>query len=222
MRLITIFTTFLVGALIIVADQEAGSILEKNLVAAPSQNQIPEATNPHSPDEGQWWRLVRAAGKEAATATKRKEKAILDAINRFLAKRKSPPADERDLMPEREVKKLNDPLQSAKEKYTGLLRRGAEKSYRVPIADSRPLVLQPANPRFTEDARQQRIVGVVLASAQFLADGTVGEVKIRQRLGHGLDETAVEAVRRIVFLPAIKDGKFVEFSQSIAVEFNIQ
>jgi hypothetical protein len=42
-------------------------------------------------------------------------------------------------------------------------------------------------------------------------DGTVGEVKIVQGLGYGLDEKAAEAARQMIFLTAVKDRKFVSF-----------
>ena len=42
--------------------------------------------------------------------------------------------------------------------------------------------------------------------------------EVIKALSHGLTEKAIEATRRIIFIPAIKDGKFV--SQSIQVEHN--
>ena len=46
---------------------------------------------------------------------------------------------------------------------------------------------------------------------EFLADGTVGKVQVLNQLGAGLDENAVAAARKAVFLPAVKDGKFISF-----------
>jgi TonB family protein len=199
-------------------------VFAENFVFAGPQNRIPEAKLPVTPVELQWWQRVRAAGKEFSAATERKEKALLDALNNSL--RKFPgeliSEDERELLPPKKLTELNDAIKSTREKFSGLLREGAEKSYRVPIADRRPLIMQSAMPRYTPEARRWKIKGVILASAQFLADGTIGEVEIKRGLGYGLVESAVDAIYRLPFLPAIKDGRFVEFSQTIQVEFNIR
>ena len=46
-------------------------------------------------------------------------------------------------------------------------------------------------------------------SVEYRADASIGEVQVKKGLGWGLDEDAVQAARHCVFLPAIRDGAFV-------------
>ena len=46
-------------------------------------------------------------------------------------------------------------------------------------------------------------------SVEFMADGSVGAVKIVKGLGPGIDENVIRATRQNLFLPAVKDGAFV-------------
>jgi TonB-like protein len=62
----------------------------------------------------------------------------------------------------------------------------------------------------------------VIIRAVFIQDGTIGNMKVMKGLGYGLDERGLEAVGGLVFLPARKDGKFVSFSKTVNVEFNLR
>lgn len=62
----------------------------------------------------------------------------------------------------------------------------------------------------------------MIIRAIFIQDGTIGTMKVMKGLGYGLDERGLEAVRGLVFLPARKDGMFVSFWRTVAVEFNLR
>ena len=53
-------------------------------------------------------------------------------------------------------------------------------------------------------------------------DGSVGDVKILKRLGSGLDERAVQAVRQWRFTPARRLGSPVDVVVEVAVEFKLR
>jgi protein TonB len=57
-------------------------------------------------------------------------------------------------------------------------------------------------PEYTDQARKARIEGQVLVQAVVTADGRAENVSIRQGLGSGLDEKAIEAVKKWRFKPA--------------------
>lgn len=60
--------------------------------------------------------------------------------------------------------------------------------------------------------REQGIAGAVVLKVQVRRDGSVRSVKVVQGLGHGCDEIAVKAVKRMKFKPAVAtDGKPVDF-----------
>ncbi len=78
---------------------------------------------------------------------------------------------------------------------------------------------------YTEEARKARIKGTVRLSALVGTDGCAHDIRVLSRLGYGLDESAVEAVRRwhwrperIVF-PKTKDGK-VQPARVTGIEVN--
>jgi len=96
-------------------------------------------------------------------------------------------------------------------KFLGLLAEGQAKSYQPPISDRGVTLLNQVPLASTKESRQQNISGELALVVELRPDGTVGEVKIVQGLGYGLDETAKEAARQMTFLPAVKDRKFVSF-----------
>ena len=77
-----------------------------------------------------------------------------------------------------------------------------------PIA---PVAIQskPA-PVYTEEARRLHVEGDVVVQVVFSATGEIRIVGVVKGLGHGLDEAAVAATRRIRFTPARRDGQFVD------------
>ena len=85
-----------------------------------------------------------------------------------------------------------------------------------------PRLEEEIRPRYTEDARQRGIEGDVLLEIVVRADGTVGDVRIVRRLGFGLDEEAVVAVRRWRFAPAERLGSPVDVFVEVAVGFTLR
>ena len=75
-----------------------------------------------------------------------------------------------------------------------------------------------AHPRYTEEARQQQVSGTVVLRAVFSSSGEVTGIRAVSGLPYGLTERAIAAARRMIFIPAMKDGRFV--SQYIQIEYN--
>jgi TonB family protein len=82
-------------------------------------------------------------------------------------------------------------------------------------------VLFKPKPEYTAAAREQRIEGEVLLEVVFRASGDVTVLRVVQRLGHGLDETAVEAARRIRFEPARAGGRAVDSTAIVRILFQL-
>ena len=72
------------------------------------------------------------------------------------------------------------------------------------------------DPEYSEEARHAKYQGTVLLWVIVGADGRPRDIRVQRSLGMGLDEKAVEAVRRWTFEPAMKDG------QPVAVQVNIE
>lgn len=89
--------------------------------------------------------------------------------------------------------------------------------------DSRPLALNRPRPNYTEEARKNKVQGVVTARVLVGADGLVRQVKIRGAgLADGLNEEAIRAALQMRFRPAMKDGQPVAYWVVIEIEFNIR
>jgi len=64
-------------------------------------------------------------------------------------------------------------------------------------------------PTYTDDARAAGIEGRVRVKITIDASGAITDVAVVSGLGHGLDESAIAAARRMTFSPATKCGKAV-------------
>lgn len=82
-----------------------------------------------------------------------------------------------------------------------------------------PRLVREVKADYTEDARRRGISGDVVLEIVVRSDGSVGDVRILQGLGSGLDGRAVQAVRQWRFAPARRRGTPVDVIVEVAVEF---
>jgi protein TonB len=83
-----------------------------------------------------------------------------------------------------------------------------------------PEVIYNPEPTFSEEARKSKTQGIVLLMIVVGKDGKPYDIRVRQSLGMGLDEKAIEAVNRWRFRPATLNGQPV--TTQIAVEVNFR
>ena len=76
-------------------------------------------------------------------------------------------------------------------------------------------------PVYTEEGRRLKVEGEVLIEVVFTATGQVRIQRIVQGLGHGLDESAVQAAQKIQFKPALKDGQPSDFQAVLHIVFQL-
>jgi TonB family protein len=91
-----------------------------------------------------------------------------------------------------------------------------------PQVDSRPVALNRPRPNYTEEARKEKISGIVRVRALVGADGAVKQVRIQSGLPGGLNEEAIRAAFQMRFRPAVKDGQAVNYWVPIDIEFNLR
>jgi TonB family protein len=84
-----------------------------------------------------------------------------------------------------------------------------------------PKVIYDPEPDYSEAARKAKHQGSVVLWVIVGADGRPRDIKVQRSLGMGLDEKAVEAVRRWKFDPAKKDGQAVAVQIFVEVSFRI-
>jgi TonB family protein len=85
-----------------------------------------------------------------------------------------------------------------------------------------PRLLSVTMPEYTGKARDRKVEGEVIVLALFQRDGKIKDAKVEKGLGFGLDDRAVESVKRMLFLPAKLDGKEVDARARIIVGFNLE
>lgn len=93
--------------------------------------------------------------------------------------------------------------------------------YRVGGGISAPVALITPEAEFSDEARRAKYQGVVLISLIVDAQGNPQNPRVVRPLGMGLDEKALEAVRKYKFKPALKDGR-TPVPVMITVEVNFR
>jgi TonB family protein len=93
--------------------------------------------------------------------------------------------------------------------------------YRVGGGISAPVPLNSVEAEFSDEARRAKYQGVCLISVIVDAQGNPQNPRVVRALGMGLDEKALEAVRKYKFKPAMKDGK-TPVPVMITVEVNFR
>lgn len=85
-----------------------------------------------------------------------------------------------------------------------------------------PAALQwKAEPEYSEEARKAQLQGTVVLQIEIDASGRAQNIKLVHGLGLGLDERAVESVKRWRFRPAQQNGRPIASPAIIEVNFRL-
>lgn len=76
-------------------------------------------------------------------------------------------------------------------------------------------------PVYTTEAREKNIEGEIILSAVFGSNGQVRDVRQIKGLGHGLDERAIESLKKISFDPARRDRQAVDVRTRVIYRFTL-
>jgi len=93
--------------------------------------------------------------------------------------------------------------------------------YRVGGGVTAPVVLLKVDPEYSEEARKAKYQGTVLLYIEVNSDGRASNIRVVRSLGLGLDEKAIEAVKKWKFSPGKKDGKPVLVAATVEVNFRL-
>jgi TonB family protein len=85
-----------------------------------------------------------------------------------------------------------------------------------------PRLLREVKADYTEEARRRNLRGEVVLEIVVRIDGNVGDVRVLQGLGGGLEARAVAAVKQWKFSPALRRGQPVDVLVEVAVEFTLR
>jgi TonB family protein len=98
---------------------------------------------------------------------------------------------------------------------------GATKIFTGKDVDKKIRLAMKPEPMYTEAARQNQVTGTVILKCVFAANGSVNNIRTVSGLPYGLTERAIDATRKIKFIPATKDGKFVSMWMQLEYNFNL-
>ncbi len=90
--------------------------------------------------------------------------------------------------------------------------------YKPADVTTKARILGRPEPQYTEDAREHHVAGTVVLRAVFAFDGKIRGIRVVSGLPHGLTLRAIDAARKIRFIPAMLNGQPV--SQYIQIEYN--
>lgn len=88
--------------------------------------------------------------------------------------------------------------------------------------DDPPVVIGKISPVYPEFAKRNKVQGTVVLEVEVLKDGSVRNIRVKRSVPGGLDEAAIEAVRKIKFQPGRSSGQPVDVLLIIPVEFTLK
>jgi TonB family protein len=95
-------------------------------------------------------------------------------------------------------------------------------AYNVGSRISAPVLTHGVTAKFTDEARRAHYQGICVIALIVDAQGNPQNIHVVRTLGMGLDEKAMEAIRKYKFKPALKDGKTpVPVMITVEVDFHL-
>lgn len=94
-------------------------------------------------------------------------------------------------------------------------------AFRVGGGVSAPVLLSKVEPEYSEEARKAKYQGTVLLYIEVDPSGKAVNIRVVRSLGLGLDEKAMEAVKKWKFKPGYKNGQPVTVQATIEVNFRL-
>ena len=89
------------------------------------------------------------------------------------------------------------------------------------VVDRKARLAMKPEPSYTESARAHGVTGTVVLKVVFSSNGMVTNIQVISGLRDGLTERAIDAARKIKFLPGMRDGKYVSMWMQLEYNFNL-
>jgi TonB family protein len=95
-----------------------------------------------------------------------------------------------------------------------------ERIYTGKEVTTKARLLSKPEPMFSDEAHRKHKGGMVVLRVVFSKTGEVTSINVISGLPYGLTEQAIDAARRIKFIPATKDGEPVSMWMQLEYNFN--
>lgn len=102
---------------------------------------------------------------------------------------------------------------------------GNENTFVFQEYEDAPEPVNPTPPAYPENIKKLGVEGMVFLEVDIYRDGTLGNIRVKKSLlpgKGGLDEAAIEAVKKWKFQPGKSGGKPVDTTVIIPVEFTLE
>ena len=105
---------------------------------------------------------------------------------------------------------------------------GDEEKLRTTSKDSvcdeitHPVVINKVNPKYPDEARREKVMGVVTLETVITEDGQVEKIEVLQSPDDRLSKASVDAVSQWTFEPALCDGRPVGVYYNLTLKFNLK
>jgi TonB family protein len=132
---------------------------------------------------------------------------------------KNRPADEA------RMKEARQKIAELEKLYTSEREREVERTIaemQKQQANRKARVIYQVEPEYTADAREKKIEGTVVLTLTIDHEGLPQNIQVKRSLYPSLDQSAIEAARKMRFEPAMKDGQPVSMFISVEFEFSIE
>jgi len=91
-----------------------------------------------------------------------------------------------------------------------------------PISASlRPEILYKEKAKYTEEARRNKVSGIVVLNLVFQANGKITNIRVVRGLPDGLTEQAIHAAKKIRFRPAMRNGQRISVRGNLEFNFSL-
>jgi len=90
-----------------------------------------------------------------------------------------------------------------------------------PNISTMPEPISKEEPAYTQEAWDEGVEGEVILTVEISREGAIRNIKVAQSLGWGLDEKAVECVRKWSFRPATQNGAALSANAGITIAFSL-
>ena len=97
----------------------------------------------------------------------------------------------------------------------------AAGAFRVGGDVKAPIVIRRVEPQYSDEARANRISGIVIVEVRINKNGRVSDTMILKGLPYGLDQSALDAVKQWEFKPGTLNGEPVDVIFNLTVNFRL-
>jgi TonB family protein len=101
-------------------------------------------------------------------------------------------------------------------------RSSAPMKYEEDGEITEPKAVYKVNPKYPEEARKNRVMGVVVCEAVITAEGKVSDVEIVRTADEVFNQPTIDALKQWTFEPATLDGEPVDVYYVVTFKYNLQ